>query len=55
MAVHESLEPFVLAVVLAHRARVDAQRQPGVGVAELRHHLGRAVAQRKQERGVRSP
>jgi hypothetical protein len=41
----------VLAVVLAHRLGVDAQREAGVGVAELLHHLRGGVADREQDRG----
>jgi hypothetical protein len=39
-AVDEGLEALALAFVLAHRAGVDAKREPRIGVAKLGHHLG---------------
>jgi hypothetical protein len=37
-AVHQCLEPLILAILAAHRLRVDLQGQIGIGVPQLGHH-----------------
>jgi hypothetical protein len=54
-ALDERLETLLVALVAAHRMGVDAQREAGIRVPELGHHVRRVLAADVEDRGERVP